>query len=70
MDTTALETQRHHATVRSGPVSFLDVEQGRTAVFVHGVITNALLWRHVIGAVAALRCIGRNTAGSNTAGYQ
>ncbi|MEY8013751.1 alpha/beta fold hydrolase [Mycobacterium servetii] len=65
MDIATLEAHRYHATVPSGPVSFLDVGQGRTAVFVHGVITNSLLWRHVIGAVASehRRCIALDLPG-------
>ena len=65
MDIATLEAHRRHATVPSGPVSFLDVGQGRAAVFVHGVITNSLLWRHVIGAVASehRRCIALDLPG-------
>jgi pimeloyl-ACP methyl ester carboxylesterase len=65
MDIATLEAHRRHATVPSGPVSFLDVGQGRAAVFIHGVITNSLLWRHVIGAVASehRRCIALDLPG-------
>lgn len=52
------EGDRHEIATRHGTVSYLDVGYGPTAVFVHGVGTNAYLWRHVIGAVQARRrCI-------------
>jgi pimeloyl-ACP methyl ester carboxylesterase len=39
-------------------ISYVDVGTGPTALFVHGVGTNALLWRNVIEQVAgARRCI-------------
>ncbi|TVS87795.1 alpha/beta fold hydrolase [Mycobacterium helveticum] len=65
MDIATLETHRHHVTAPSGPISFLDVGQGRTAVFIHGVITNSMLWRHVVGAVASeqRRCIAVDLPG-------
>jgi pimeloyl-ACP methyl ester carboxylesterase len=39
---------RHTVTTRRGPVSYLDVGNGPVALFIHGVGTNALLWRNVI----------------------
>ena len=57
-DIAALEAHRQHATTASGPISYLDIGQGRPAVFLHGIVTNGLLWRNVIPAVAAeRRCI-------------
>jgi pimeloyl-ACP methyl ester carboxylesterase len=49
---------RHTATTRSGPISYIDIGTGPVALFVHGVATNAYLWRHVIGALTSQRrCI-------------
>jgi pimeloyl-ACP methyl ester carboxylesterase len=50
----------HRAFVRigSGEISYLDIGDGPPAVFVHGVGTNALLWRNVIAELADdARCI-------------
>jgi pimeloyl-ACP methyl ester carboxylesterase len=53
-----LDAARHSVTTRSGEVSYLDIGTGPAALFVHGIATNAYLWRHVIGAlVARRRCI-------------
>jgi pimeloyl-ACP methyl ester carboxylesterase len=65
MDLAALETHRRNATTTSGPISYLDVGQGRPAVFIHGLLTNGLLWRHVICTVATQqrRCIALDLPG-------
>lgn len=65
MDIAELETHRHHAITGSGAVSYLDVGRGRPAVFIHGLITNSLLWRHVIPRVAGenRRCIALDLPG-------
>jgi pimeloyl-ACP methyl ester carboxylesterase len=65
MDIAALETHRQNALTASGPISYLDVGQGRTAVFIHGLIANSLLWRHVISAVASeqRRCVAVDLPG-------
>jgi pimeloyl-ACP methyl ester carboxylesterase len=65
MDITALSTHRENATTASGPVSYLDVGQGRPAVFIHGILTNSLLWRHVIGELSGetRRCIAFDLPG-------
>src|SRR6201995_982055 len=53
-----LEAARHSVATRSGEISYLDIGTGPVALFVHGIATNAFLWRHVIGAVAGQRrCI-------------
>jgi pimeloyl-ACP methyl ester carboxylesterase len=53
-----LNEHRHTAPTRSGEISYLDIGTGPVALFVHGIASNAYLWRHVIGAVAAQRrCI-------------
>jgi pimeloyl-ACP methyl ester carboxylesterase len=50
-----LEAHRHAITTPHGPVSCIDVGSGPVALFVHGLGTNALLWRHVIRAFADVR---------------
>ncbi|WP_190812628.1 alpha/beta fold hydrolase [Saccharopolyspora pogona] len=58
MDLRALEDHRHTVSTSSGDVSYFDMGQGPAALFVHGVGTNAALWRHVIEACAGRRrCI-------------
>jgi pimeloyl-ACP methyl ester carboxylesterase len=58
MQLTELEARRHAAATRSGEISYLDVGTGPVALFVHGIGTNAYLWRHVIDALAGQRrCI-------------
>ncbi len=39
---------RHSVTTPRGPVSYLDAGAGPVALFIHGVGTNALLWRNAI----------------------
>jgi pimeloyl-ACP methyl ester carboxylesterase len=49
---------RHTAATRSGQISYIDIGTGPVALFVHGIATNAYLWRHVIGALSSQRrCI-------------
>ena len=53
-----LEAHRRTITTPQGPVSCIDVGSGPVALFVHGLGTNALLWRHVIQAFADdRRCV-------------
>lgn len=53
-----LEAHRHTIPTPHGPVSCIDVGSGPVALFVHGLGTNALLWRHVIRAFADdRRCV-------------
>jgi pimeloyl-ACP methyl ester carboxylesterase len=54
-----LERFRRVVETRVAVTSLLDVGDGPAALFVHGVGTNAHLWRHVIRAVAgpARRCV-------------
>jgi pimeloyl-ACP methyl ester carboxylesterase len=67
-----LEAHRRTITTPHGPVSCIDVGSGPVALFVHGLGTNALLWRHVIRAFAdGRRCVavdlplhGRTPAGA------
>ena len=55
MQLTELEDHRHSIATRSGEISYLDVGTGPVALFVHGVATNAYLWRNVIGALSGQR---------------
>jgi len=65
MEIAELQAYRRDATTKSGPVSYLDVGQGRTAVFIHGLIANSLLWRNVISGVASRqrRCVAVDLPG-------
>lgn len=65
MVTAPLHEHRRHATTASGAISYLDVGRGRTAVFIHGLLTNGLLWRHVISATASerRRCVAVDLPG-------
>ena len=58
MTTNDLEHRRRTVDSGAGPISVIDVGEGPTAAFVHGVGTNALLWRHVIAALLdERRCV-------------
>lgn len=61
MQLSELDAHRHSITTRSGEISYIDVGPegtGPVALFVHGIATNAYLWRNVIGALAGQRrCI-------------
>src|SRR2546430_12946114 len=58
MQLTELEAHRHSVATRSGEISYIDIGTGPVALFVHGVATNAYLWRNVIGALTTQRrCI-------------
>ena len=55
MQLTELPAHRHSIATRSGEISYIDTDPagtGPVALFVHGVATNAYLWRNVIGALA------------------
>jgi pimeloyl-ACP methyl ester carboxylesterase len=53
-----LEAHRRSAATELGEISYLDVGEGPTALFVHGVFTNALFWRNVLADTATRRrCI-------------
>jgi pimeloyl-ACP methyl ester carboxylesterase len=51
VDLFTFDTHRQTASTRSGPISYVDIGQGPTALFVHGVGTNGLLWRNLIDLV-------------------
>src|SRR4249920_166560 len=64
MQLTELEAHRHSIATRSGEISYIDIDPqapegtGPVALFVHGIATNAFLWRNVIGALTnQRRCI-------------
>ena len=53
-----LDAARRSVTTRSGEISYIDIGTGPAALFVHGVATNAYLWRNVIAPLASQRrCI-------------
>ncbi len=61
MQLTELDARRHSITTRSGEISYIDIapenpvtpeRTGPVALFVHGIATNAFLWRNVIGALS------------------
>jgi pimeloyl-ACP methyl ester carboxylesterase len=58
MQLSELNAHRHTAATRFGEISYLDIGAGPAALFVHGVATNAYLWRHVMDALSGQRrCI-------------
>jgi pimeloyl-ACP methyl ester carboxylesterase len=64
MQLTELQAHRHSIATRSGEISYIDIgpetpeRTGPVALFVHGIATNAYLWRNVIGALTSQhRCI-------------
>src|SRR5689334_23976513 len=67
MQLSELEAHRHSIATRSGEISYIDIDRetpetpgstGPVALSVHGIATNAFLWRDVIGALTApRRCI-------------
>lgn len=65
MEIAALQAYRQTATTASGPISYLDTGRGRPAVFIHGLLTNSLVWRHVISEVASeqRRCLAMDLPG-------
>ena len=58
MQLSELNAHRHTAVTRFGEISYLDLGAGPSALFVHGIATNAYLWRHVMDALSGQRrCI-------------
>jgi pimeloyl-ACP methyl ester carboxylesterase len=56
--TDAFEAARSQIETPNATLSYVDIGTGPTAVFVHGVGTNACLWRNLVGEVSsARRCI-------------
>jgi len=53
-----LDASRHTVSTKSGEISYIDIGTGPAALFVHGVGTNAYLWRNVLGPLSsARRCL-------------
>jgi len=53
-----LDAHRHTVSTPTGDLSYLDIGTGPVALFVHGIATNAYLWRNVIAGLAGQRrCI-------------
>jgi pimeloyl-ACP methyl ester carboxylesterase len=53
-----LDANRRTVSTTSGEISYIDIGTGPAALFVHGVGTNAYLWRNVLGPLAtARRCL-------------
>ena len=50
-----LDEGRRTVSTKSGEISYIDIGTGPAAVFVHGVGTNAYLWRNVIGPLTSVR---------------
>jgi pimeloyl-ACP methyl ester carboxylesterase len=58
MNIDELDAHRRTVETTAGPVSCLDVGHGPVALFVHGIGTNSLFWRHAIEALAdERRCV-------------
>jgi pimeloyl-ACP methyl ester carboxylesterase len=56
MDLSQLETYRTTIETDSGPISCIDMGEGpATAIFVHGIATNAALWRNVLEDLSKTR---------------
>jgi pimeloyl-ACP methyl ester carboxylesterase len=53
-----LDAHRHTVSTRAGDLSYLDIGTGPVSLFVHGLGTNAFLWRNVFGGLTVQRrCI-------------
>lgn len=58
MNVSEFDAHRHTAQTAVGDLSYIDIGQGPTALFVHGVFLNAHLWRNVIAEVQGdRRCV-------------
>lgn len=58
MNLEQFDAHRTSVDTKSGTISYVDAGEGRPALFVHGVGTNAYLWRNVIEQLAREhRCI-------------
>jgi pimeloyl-ACP methyl ester carboxylesterase len=58
VDLHEIDTYRRSVATEAGELSYLDIGEGPAAVFLHGVGTNAYLWRHVLGGLRGIRrCI-------------
>lgn len=58
MSASLVSAQRHSTVTPSGAISYLEDGSGPVALFVHGVLMNAHLWRHQLKHLAHVRrCI-------------
>jgi pimeloyl-ACP methyl ester carboxylesterase len=58
MDVATFTAQRRSLTTPSGEIAYTEFGTGPAAVFVHGLGTNGVLWRHVIEELAdTTRCV-------------
>jgi pimeloyl-ACP methyl ester carboxylesterase len=58
MNLSRFEALRRTVRLGSEPVGYVDVGDGPTALFLHGVGTNAALWRNVLGELSdERRCV-------------
>jgi pimeloyl-ACP methyl ester carboxylesterase len=59
MNLEQLENHRRTVQTTHGPASYIDAGEGpKVALFVHGIATNAALWRNVLGELSAdRRCV-------------
>ncbi len=58
MDLHTLNQHRTTLHTRAGDISAIDLGEGRVSLFIHGLGTNALLWRNVIGQLQhEQRCV-------------
>jgi pimeloyl-ACP methyl ester carboxylesterase len=58
MELQQLDAHRRVVQTRSGQISYIDVGTGPVTLFVHGIATNAYLWRNVIEALSPRhRCV-------------
>jgi len=55
MEPRELDASRHSVSTKSGEISYIDIGTGPAALFVHGVGTNAYLWRNILGPLAGSR---------------
>lgn len=53
-----LQAPSETVALAGGTIRVLDVGEGRPVVFVHGLMVNGRLWRHVVPAISArARCV-------------
>jgi pimeloyl-ACP methyl ester carboxylesterase len=58
MELQELDAHRHTVSTPTGDLSYLDIGTGPVALFVHGIASNAFLWRNVVsGLTTQRRCI-------------
>jgi pimeloyl-ACP methyl ester carboxylesterase len=58
MDASAFTSRRRQLAADGGDIAYTEFGEGPAAVFVHGIGTSGLLWRHVIEGVSdTSRCI-------------